>query len=54
LFFSVSVSSILWGEEEREEEAELLVCGDRDTLVFQLRNLMFTYIIDIDKRVANT
>jgi hypothetical protein len=45
LFLSASVSSGLWGEEEREEEVELLLCGDREKVVFQFRNLMFTWII---------
>jgi hypothetical protein len=42
LLRSTSASSNLWGEEDREEEVELLVSGDSDTVVFQLRNLMFT------------
>jgi hypothetical protein len=42
LLRSTSASSSLWGEEDREEEVELLVSGDSDTVVFQLRNLMFT------------
>jgi hypothetical protein len=42
LLRSTSASSSLWGEEDREDEVELLVSGDSDTVVFQLRNLMFT------------